>query len=308
MMTKGVIEMKKILALVLMSAMIFTALTGCGILYDLIDHTDLPNDFINDNGKSEKDPPVFKENGDCKINSIDKVNYYAAVCVLSKTPIPIGLTDSNCKISFLGDYAIDEDKPPENEFNTDEGSDDVSDEGESSVSENIIQYELSRDDVFSFEKVSMFQIILTDAEGFLASRLGLGVVDVVITEDCIWGEGLITFRNGENFFSCLSNGFMYDKSNSYCRWDFSTHKYVDGFYIVKNIEQENYAFYIDMDAAGQVTGFECGLSENGGDRADRNVTVSSSTVISSAGGRFTLSELEAYFKKDDPLEDSEPAV
>jgi hypothetical protein len=63
-----------------------------------------------------------------------------------------------------------------------------------------------------------------------------------------------------------------------------------------------------MDEAGQVAGFECGLSENGGDRADRNVTVSSSTVISSAGGRFTLSELEAYFKKDDPLADSEPAV
>ena len=147
----------------------------------------------------------------------------------------------------------------------------------------------------------MFQIELTDKNGFLASKLGLGLVDVVITEECIWGDSLITFRNGDKFFSCLSNGWSLNGETGGWMWDFSTHKYVEGFNIVKNFEQENYAFYIDMNAEGQAFAFECRGAQNGGYRADQNVEVVSSTSISNQGSSYTIAELEDYFNDDSVL-------
>ena len=75
--------------------------------------------------------------------------------------------------------------------------------------------------------------------------------------------------------------------------------------IVKNLEQENYSFHIGMNTAGQVTSFECFPSENGGDRIDENVKIASSTVTGAKGGRFTIAELEAYFKNENYQENSE---
>ena len=120
-------------------------------------------------------------------------------------------------------------------------------------------------------------------------------MDVVITEDCIWGDSLITFRKGDKFYSCLSNGWHSNRDTGGWQWDFSTHKYVEGFYIVKNFEQENHAFYIDMDAAGQAVAFQCRGAQNGGYRPDQNVQIVSSTEISNESRSFTVAELEEYF-------------
>ena len=70
------------------------------------------------------------------------------------------------------------------------------------------------------------------------------------------------------------------------------------FLRVKNFEQENYAFYIDMDVAGQAFSFECRGAQNGGYRADQNVKVVSSTSISNQGSSYTIAELEDYFNDD----------
>ena len=167
--------------------------------------------------------------------------------------------------------------------------------------EDIYYYELDPNEPFFVNKVSMFQIELTDENGFLASKLGLGLVDVVITEECIWGDSLITFRNVDKFFSCLSNGWSLNGETGGWMWDFSTHKYVEGFNIVKNFGQENYGFYIDMDAEGQAFAFECRGAQNGGYRADQNVNVVSSTSISNQGSSYTIAELEDYFNDDSVL-------
>ena len=174
------------------------------------------------------------------------------------------------------------------------------------IDEDIYYYALDPNEPFYINKVSVFQIELTDENGFLASQLGLGIVDVVITEECIWGESLITFRNGDRFYSCLTNGWSYDRETGGSSWDFSTHKYVEGFYIVKNISQENYGFNIYMDAEGQAFAFECGERENGGDRVDQNVKVVSSTVISNEGRSFTVAELEEYFNTGNLPEGTTP--
>ena len=242
-------------------------------------------------------PSVQGEGQQISIRGLDQMSYYAAVRMIEGTPklANQSMTGGNYGITLLASgYDTDKrEEPPVPETtgpNETQGPPVTPDPSRPPVDgEDIYYYALDPDEPFYINKVSMFQIELTDENGFLASKLGLGIVDVVILEDCIWGENMITFRNGDNFFSCLSDG------GGAQRKGFSTHKYVEGFFIVKNIAQENYGFYIDLDEMGQVLAFECGERENGGNRVDQNVKVVSSTVISEESSSFTVAELEDYF-------------
>lgn len=243
-------------------------------------------------------PPNVQENeSGLQISGLDQMSYYAAVRMIKGMPklANQSMTGGNYGIALLASgYDTDKrENPPEPETtgpNETQGPPVTPDPSRPPVEgEDIYYYALDPGEPFYINKVSMFQIELTDENGFLASKLGLGIVDVVILEDCIWGENMITFRNGDNFYSCLSDG------GGAQRKGFSTHKYVEGFFIVKNIAQENYGFYIDLDEMGQVLAFECGERENGGNRVDQNVKVVSSTAISEESGSFTVAELEEYF-------------
>lgn len=261
------------------------------------------NDLVNLN------PPVPEEVINLQINSIDKLNYYAAMRILAGTPAAtiqtaVGGSYGISLFTNLSDTDIIEQPPTPDTTGLEETQGPPIQTNPTYPTdpwEDIYYYELDPDQSFYVNKVSMFQIELTDENGFLASKLGLGIVDVVITEDCIWGDSMITFRNGELFFSCLSNGWHRDQETWGCQWDFSTHKYIEGFYIVKNFAQENYSFYVDVDASGQARALECRESQNGGYRADQNVKVVSSTILSNEGGQFTIAELEEYFNNDSVL-------
>lgn len=243
-------------------------------------------------------PPSVQGDGQrISIDGLDQLSYYAAVRMIEGTPKLANqrLTGGSYRITLLAsNYDTDKrEEPPESETTGPDETQGPTITPDPStppiIGEDIYYYALDPNEPFYINKVSMFQIELTDENGFLASKLGLGLVDVVIIENCIWGENMITFRNGGNFYSCLSDG------GGAHQLGFSTHKYVEGFYIVKNIAQENYGFYIDMDAQGQAIAFQCGERENGGDRVDQNVKVVSSTVISNEGRSFTVAELEEYF-------------
>lgn len=249
-------------------------------------------------------PPAMQGNGQgIQINGLDQLSYYAAVRMIEGTAKPTNqsMTGGSYGIALLDTgYGTDKrENPPEPETT---GPDETQGPPATSAptppsgyDEDIFYYALDPNEPFFINKVSMFQIELTDENGFLASKLGLGIVDVVITEDCIWGESLLTFRKGENFFSCLTNGWSLNRETGGWQWDFSTHKYVEGFFIVKNFEQENHAFYIDMNAEGHAIQFVCMGTQNGGYHPDQNVKVVSSTVICTDGGSFTVAELEDYF-------------
>lgn len=254
-------------------------------------------------------PPSVQGDGQrISIDGLDQLSYYAAVRMIEGTPklANQSMTGGSYGITLLASgYDTDKrEEPPEPETTGPDETQGPTVTPDPStppvIGEDIYYYALDPNEPFYINKVSMFQIELTDENGFLASKLGLGIVDVVILEDCIWGENMITFRNGDNFFSCLSDG------GGVQRLGFSTHKYVEGFYIVKNIAQENYGFYIDLDAQGQAIAFECGERENGGDRVDQNVKVVSSTVISNEGRSFTVAELEEYFNTGKIPEDETP--
>ena len=277
-----------------------------------------------ENDQGEATPPLINENGFLTINSISQLNYYAAVRMLTEESKATGLSLSGFKASGTG-YGIlllsagsDTDKyeqPPVPETTGPDLSQEPAATPNEPTSpnpdEDIYYYSLDPNEPFYINRVTMFRIELTDEKGFLASRLGLGTVDVVITEDCIWGESMITFRNGESFFSCLTNGGGYDPQSGEWHWDFSTHKYVEGFFIVKNLAQENYGFTIKMDAQSQAFEFDCYETEKGGDRVDKNVKIVGSTATAEEGRRFTVAELENYFNTGnmpDKTESEETAV
>ena len=276
-------------------------------------------------------PSVPGEVVTLKINSLDKLNYYAALRMIAETPMVSkqSMTGGSPEIVLLAGGVGDDSEegptvPDATEFVSTEGptvpdatelvstegptvpdaTELVPTEGPPAAPDNpdatnpgkdIIYYQLKPNQLFNMKKVNMFQIELTDENGFLASKLGLGLVDVVISEDCIWNDSLITFRNGDKFFSCLTNGMRLNPKTGAQQWNFSTHKYVEGFNIVKNFKQENYAFYIDADAEGQIVAFKCRGAQNGGHRPDENVRIVSATRISTQGGKITIAELEDYF-------------
>ena len=254
-------------------------------------------------------PPSLKgEEGYLTINSIAQLNYYAAIRMIADKSQTTELAMSQSKATnvnygimllSVGNDVDQKDEPPVPETTGPNTSEDnvvtPNNPGVPDSAEDIYYYSLDPNEPFYINRVSMFQIELTDENGFLASKLGLGIVDVVITEDCIWGESLITFRNGENFYSCLTNGGGYDRQTGESYWDFSTHKYVEGFYIVKNIAQENCSFKVKIDAQGQAYELNCRMTKNGGGRVEENVKVVSSTVVSEEGRSFTVAELEDYF-------------
>ena len=259
-------------------------------------------------------PNVQGNESGLQISGLDQMSYYAAVRMIEGMPklSNQSMTGGNYGIALLASgYDTDKrEEPPEPETtgpNETQGPPVTPDPSRPPVEgEDIYYYALDPGEPFYINKVSMFQIELTDENGFLASKLGLGIVDVVILEECIWGDSLITFRKGENFFSCLSNGWGLDQTTYGWQWDFSTHKYVDGFYIVKNFEQENHAFYIDMNADGQAFQFICRGTQNGGYHPDQNVKVVSSTVISEESSSYTVAELEEYFNSGNLPEGTTP--
>lgn len=262
-------------------------------------------------------PSINKEEEAITIHSIAELNYYAALHMLSEESRKVSrdmtslhALDTSNKAVMLS-AAIDIDTPdtpptPETTAHDKEDPDTPDTPTAPNPDEDIYYYALDPDEPFYIDRVTMFQIELTDENGFLASKLGLGTVDVVITEDCIWGESMITFRSGDRFFSCLTNGGGYDPQAEEWRWDFSTHKYVEGFFIVKNLSQENYGFRIQLNAESQAYAFNCYETEKGGNRVDQNVRIVSTTEVSEEGRHYTVAELEAYFNTDNMPNENEP--
>ena len=126
------------------------------------------------------------------------------------------------------------------------------------LNQSYVEYPIDRNKIFTITMVTYFMIELHDERGFLAQKLGgTGLVEVVVTQNDIDDMGyMITFKREENYFSCFINGGSGENEYGQASRRFSSHKYVDGFTFVKNLEQENYLFIVHYEGA-KVVGFEC---------------------------------------------------
>ena len=288
-----------------------------GVMFSIpVLFNDSNEDPNNDKNHGEVVPPWLKCEEYLTINSIDMLNYYSAIRVLEDpTEVKTMSAKTDAKIMFLSantrttsnmgivllsntnDHGVGYDSSPDKPTTN------------APPSPKIVYYELERDAVFTVSNVFFFQIELTDAKGFLASKVGTGTVDVVITKNDM--EDLITFRNGDRYYSCCANGGSWDLG----KWEFSTHKYVEDFCLVKNLEQDNYQFVIEFDRLGNATGIKCEPYKTGGPHADMNMSVVSSTHIASTNARFTIADLEEYFntgkfpeRTEEPSQNENPSV
>lgn len=243
--------------------------------------------------------PYWATDATVTVDSLDALNYYAAASVLRGANL-LGAADDAPMLSLLAETDTPEtsagfDTPPI----TSEGRPSENTPTES-IPEDMISYELDPDGTYTITEVSYLQIRLTDEDGFLASKVGVGNVDVMITQISFFGnppEGIITFRNGDRFYSCCENsGGIRENGESYRQ--FSTHKYVQGNYLIKNLSQENYAFEITYDLLGNAVSIVCSPFKAGGDRADSDISVVYSIARIEVDVTLTISQLEDFFRAE----------
>ena len=220
-----------------------------------------------ENGTSNS-PPVSENNR--FIDSIDKMNFYSAKKIIDENSLwPLGTKGSG---AFTPKTAL---------------------------LSNIYQYPINANKVFTTTMVTYFTIKLNDERGFLAQKLGgTGEVEVVVTQNDIDPLGyMITFKRGSNYYSCFPNARGVGTESGLSYIAFSSHKYIEGFDIVKNFEQENYIFTVRYNGA-KVVGFECAPFGS----TPKKYNVDDATlnddfcVVLYTRKTFTIGQLEAYFK------------
>ena len=163
------------------------------------------------------------------------------------------------------------------------------------------EYPIDKYKVFTTTMVTYFNIELNDERGFLAQKLGgTGTVEVVVTHsDIDDAGGMITFKREDKYYSCISNGASYDNETNMSSQNFSTHKYIDGFNIVKNFNQDNYKFIVHYEGS-KVIGFECmPMGDISSKYKTDNVNfVEDYCTVLFTKQTFTIDQLELYFKNN----------
>lgn len=185
-----------------------------------------------------------------RIDSLDALNYYGAKILSAQSAknAPAKLTDS------VPDDRKGETKLGEApDFSTSETERETSDDPiKYDEEKGYYYYEFDPSDSFTISGTRGFSIRLSDPNGFLAQKLGTGLIDVVLTSNSF--EDMITFRSRDGkYFSCLSSDFR----EGYLQYLDS--KYVDGFRVVKkdtgNGETNSYSFSVRIEN-GTPVGFE----------------------------------------------------
>ena len=208
-------------------------------------------------------PPWELDMSETRVESLDALNYYAAIELLSKAQdsATVGSIEGARKDALTV----------------------LSDGG---AKEEVYTYELDPDEIFTVSEAIFFRIDITNEKSFLAARLGCGTIDVVITQNSL--EPMITFKNGDRYFSCLEN------SETHGARKFTTHKYIDGLAIVKNLEQENHAFRVSMSGT-RVTGLTVKSTDGSMRYEDDAPKTSRKSYTASGSVSFTVKELSEHF-------------
>jgi hypothetical protein len=248
------------------------------------------------------------------IDSFDKLNYYAAIRLIEQEKNSLAAATLPYTVDFLtvitqeGNHGSGDDAVESPGYEGDESSGATAETPPTSVEpsepgvspdsmQDIWHYALQPDTAFTITQTMYCQIELTNETGFLASRIGTGTVDVVITMNDL--DHMITFKNGDRFYTCLHNG------GGSREMDFTTHKYIDGFYIVKNLAQDNFRFDLTLDAQGLITGMTCSYFKTDAAQAcftpDDITFVEGSSYTSYQKASFTINELNQYYSVDNEM-------
>lgn len=237
------------------------------------------------------DPPWITAGTNISIESADMLNYYSAIYLLAQqNTVNFTSAGSNSGYGLTLLDTLDTTEPPANTE-----SPQVNPPADPTVppytEDDYYEYPIDPNAQFHLTQVIFFRFNLT-GDGFLAQTLGTGIVDAVITDFDIFGDYLITFKNGDKYFSCLTNGY------SPSEFEFSTHKYIKDFNVVKNGRQTNYRFAVNLNGNMQVDHFECDYFDYFApdNNPDGVLPVVGETYIADTDLTFTIDQLETYFQ------------
>lgn len=270
-------------------------------------HLDTPPVFQEGSGSSyapsipgvEIDPGPNINLSGITIKSVDMLNYYGAIYLLEQqaAAMPTAMSDSSgysiCRLNDTQPPQIivplpDETEPPVNtepypyETQGPPLTPPTAPTNPTNPKEEIYYYDFDREMTIFVTEVYFFQMEVHE-DSYLADKIGVGVVDVVIS-NAVWDEYMITFKNGENYYSCLTNGY-----SPSIYMEFSTHKFIDGYRVVKNFNQENTSFTVSFGAEGQVDQVEEGYYTRS------ILPVVGQTYVAEVNASYTVEQLEDYF-------------
>ena len=243
-------------------------------------------------------PPLPPPTSAGFINSLDKLNYYAARKTIddhlgNKAVKSIGNAEEFSGEDFV-DSVYGEDTSELPEYHDSMETDSV-DTQRPQDTDTKRYYDLYNFGAFTVKCTIYFQIELTDETAFLATRLGAGRVEVAISIGELYDDlNMITFRNGDKFFSCMYHGYYGKNLETHAdKFSFAAYRYIEGFYYVQDLEYEHYEFYIEASPIKDVV-FTCDYHNTGFENEPVTV-VENSTYYIEKKVSYTIEELEEYF-------------
>ena len=235
--------------------------------------------------KKEQDYSAIKsilDSPSVKVKSFDEVNYYSALKTILST-------EQNSYFSTLVKSEVASTKAPKIKRLSSKYGSYPNISYLSITDEKNNKKPIENNKTFYITQATFFRIELENENGFLASKLGTGVVDVVITENTLSSmRKVITFKKGDNYFSCFrqGGGQGYDI--------YSTFKYVDGFYIVQNDTSAAYSFKFYYSDS-KITDLECSSPANATYGADRAKILPYSDWVFDVNYSFYIDDSEMFF-------------
>lgn len=259
-------------------------------------------------GSGDSTDSSRRETNAITIDSFDKLNYYAAKKMLgdhradalssaSGTVSALFRSDSfdreNGGIRLLADLT----ETDRGGTNPDESymGEEETDDGKMGA-KDVVGFCDIGGETFTITTAIHFVLQVTTEDEFLASRVGVGEVEAVITDLKIGrtSYAMITFKNGDAYFSCLSE--MDELSGGENR--FYTHLYIKGFYFYKDLTQGISTFRVNFDAENE-TVLSVDWIPYHRRPAEAPVyplaLLENSTEVSFEYYEFTLYELEEYY-------------
>lgn len=229
------------------------------------------NDYSNNNISGN----ITTEN--IKINSLDKLNFYAVKKAIAENGVVL-LSNSSQK--------------PHTTILANNKSFSILNLA------NTTATSINPNSTFTITMYSYFTITLNDTMGFLAQKLGgTGSVEVVITRNNF--NNMITFKKGERYYSCFQT------SSTEKAMSFSSHKYVNGYKLVENYEQENYEFTVYFEG-DKIIGINCGRFKEGSNykyNADDIIFNDNFCIVLHNKQSFTAAQLESLFSSNNSFVD-----
>lgn len=239
------------------------------------------------------------------INSLGKWNYYAAKKTIADygTPAPLHANAlASGKILPLSGFGYED-----SEGNVWEEPTDKEDTQSATTpppdTDDVVYYDLYSWGEFTVQRTVYFQMELTDETAFLGSRLGVGTVEVAVAlGDNHDDLNMITFRGGDNFYSCMYHGYEgINEETGAEKYAFAAYRYIDGFYYVKNLKWEHYEFHLEVGDGDAV--FRCQYRHTG-DEDEQVRVIENTTYCIDKTVTYTIEELENYFSVGDKTENT----